>query len=175
MDLGWTDERVERLKALWADCLSANEIAAELGGFSRNAVIGKVHRLGLSGRVTRTPAATRATSGTRKRLKSHFKTPGGSKVAQQGGSNRLAPAKVIEVDLGPELTGAPPGGVGIMDLTNANCHWPIGDPNQTGFHFCGAGALAGLPYCPEHCRIAYRAPDDRRGPRTEVPPKRAAA
>ena len=49
--MSWTDERVELLKKLWADGLSASQIAAELGGITRNAVIGKVHRLGLSGRA----------------------------------------------------------------------------------------------------------------------------
>src|ERR1700730_9170410 len=90
----WTDERVELLKKLWADGLSASQIAAELGGISRNSVIGKVHRIGLSGRVTR-PAAT----GGAPRAHDHM-----MRIARPGirGNTALAPMHVYDTELEPE-------------------------------------------------------------------------
>jgi GcrA cell cycle regulator len=133
----WSDERVGLLKRLWKDGLSASQIADELGGLTRNAVIGKVHRLGLSGRVKRpSSSAPRARSGPR--------TP--RTVARTGviGSDNGAAAAQRRT---------------LMQLDAAHCKWPVGDPCEQGFFFCGApkDAADPSPYCPPHAERA-RAP-----------------
>src|SRR5712691_3413217 len=142
----WTDERVELLKKLWADGLSASRIAAELGGVTRNAVIGKVHRLGLSGRA-KTPSSS--VSRPRKpRSSSHLFR---SMRAAVRGNTALATRSAYEYDLEPE-----------PELIDKKCHWPIGDPGQPDFFFCGGKAVMGMPYCGYHSRIAYQPAADRR-------------
>jgi GcrA cell cycle regulator len=92
--MGWTDERVERLKKLWADGLSASQIAGELGGITRNAVIGKVHRLGLSGR------AKSSSSGTARPRKA--RAPGMMRVSRSSMRGNTALAHAYEHDLDPD-------------------------------------------------------------------------
>jgi GcrA cell cycle regulator len=156
--MSWTDERVETLKKLWSDGLSASQIAGVLGGITRNAVIGKVHRLGLSGRA-KSPAA--AEPRTRKPR---------SQVALQRlarpavrGNNALAYA--FEPEAEPQvLDNVIPLGQrrSLLELNEETCRWPIGDPGTADFFFCGGHALAGLPYCSYHSRIAYQPPNLRR-------------
>ncbi|MBO42905.1 MAG: global cell cycle regulator GcrA-like protein [Rhodospirillaceae bacterium] len=100
----WTEARVDQLKQLWSDGLTASQIAEKLGGVSRNAVIGKAHRLGLS--------------------------------------SRPSPIKRKTIQLNT--------------VSERMCQWPIGDPGDAEFHFCGEPALHGRPYCAEHCATAYR-------------------
>lgn len=114
----WTDERIEQLKALWAEGLTTGEIGKRLQ-VSKNAVVGKAHRLGLKGR------------------------PSPIKRAKE--PRRQAPAAKE-----PE-----PKIKSIVDLSAHTCRWPIGDPREPDFHFCGAPALPGKPYCAEHAAIAY--------------------
>jgi GcrA cell cycle regulator len=155
----WTDERVESLKKLWGEGLSASQIAAELGGITRNAVIGKVHRLGLSGRAkspsaaTQRPRKARATQLTR--------------VARPAirGNTALAHAYDFEPEPEPELIdNVIPLGQrrSILELTEETCRWPIGDPGSTDFFFCGGQAGTGAPYCTYHSRVAYQPAGDRR-------------
>ena len=153
--MGWTDERVELLKKLWADGLSASQIAAQLGGVTRNAVIGKVHRLGLSGRAkspsngSPRPRKPRSAS-MRPRLRFN-------------GNTALAPHYESELDLDPLANIVPMGPrVSILELTEATCRWPIGDPGTEGFAYCGSQTKAELPYCPYHSRIAYQPLAERR-------------
>jgi GcrA cell cycle regulator len=148
---GWTDTRVERLKAFWADGLSASEIADRLGEVTRNAVIGKVHRLGLAGRKTtsRKPLPRR-TSPRRNR-------PG--RVER-----RLPPAPFMWP--AAELP-APPSPVAALmlplrQLRADQCRWPVGDPRQAGFGFCGCQKAPGVPYCAHHAAIAYNPAARRR-------------
>jgi GcrA cell cycle regulator len=161
--MGWTDERVERLKKLWADGLSASQIAGELGGITRNAVIGKVHRLGLSGR------AKSSSSGTARPRKA--RAPGMMRVPRSSMRGNTALAHAYEHDLEPEpelLDNVIPMGQRrtILELTEDTCHWPIGDPGSPEFFFCGGGTVNGLPYCSHHSRVAYQpASDRRRNPR----------
>lgn len=160
----WTDERVELLKKLWTDGLSASQIAAELGGITRNAVIGKVHRLGLSGRAK---APTSAVQRPRKaRAPAHmFRS---SRPVARGNTalaTHAAPAYELEVEAEPEFVeNVIPLGqrCTILELSEGKCRWPIGDPGQTDFYFCGGKTVTGLPYCSHHSRIAYQPVNDRR-------------
>ena len=159
---GWSDDRVELLSKLWGEGLSASQIAAILGGgVTRNAVIGKVHRLGLSGRVKpgTNPAGRQAVKPRPPGLGAPEAAPVapvlqafGATVAT-GGDQRWA---AEEVGL-PESQR-----VSILDLRDSMCRWPIGDPSKADFGFCGGRSVTGLPYCAHHCRIAYQPATERR-------------
>jgi GcrA cell cycle regulator len=156
----WTDERVELLKKLWADGLSASRIAAELGGVSRNSVIGKVHRLGLSGRAK---SASASVPRQRKRVQHMMRLP------RPGvrGNAVLAPMHVFETDVEPEpavVENIVPMGqrCSILELNESKCRWPIGDPSAADFFFCGGKTIEELPYCGFHSRIAYQPVSERR-------------
>jgi GcrA cell cycle regulator len=156
--MSWTDERVELLKKLWADGLSASQIAAELGGITRNAVIGKVHRLGLSGRA-KSPSST-APRPRKARAPSHM-----LRVPRHSMRGNTALAYDLEVEAEPELIeNIIPLGQRrtILELTEETCRWPIGDPGSADFFFCGGGTVTGLPYCSYHSRVAYQPVTDRR-------------
>ena len=143
----WTNETVERLKTLWAEGQSASVIACRIGGKTRNAVIGKVHRLGLPGRATcaRTHTPGRRTQTLRARSRKDRHPAIKARAKPQRGSTAL-----------PELTPAPPYAVTAATLTGVTCRWPIGDPFDAGFHFCGRAAGEHVPYCPHHMAIAHR-------------------
>ena len=167
----WTDERVELLKKLWGDGLSASQIAAELGGVTRNAVIGKVHRLSLSGRakpaaapVARARKATttlgRPAAGSRPQTFSRPLVAGNTALkpaAQPVAEARRAPRPVEESVVVPISLHAT-----ILTLTEQTCKWPNGDPSTEDFHFCGQRSKAGIPYCEYHSRIAYQPVQERR-------------
>ena len=156
----WTDERVETLKKLWTDGLSASQIAAELGGITRNAVIGKVHRLGLSGRA-KSPSSA-APRPRKARTHSHVLRVPRPSIR---GNTALAHAYELDVEAEPELIdNVIPLGQRrtILELTEETCRWPIGDPGSTDFFFCGGHAGTGTPYCTYHSRVAYQPAGDRR-------------
>jgi GcrA cell cycle regulator len=158
--MSWTDERVEMLKKLWADGLSASQIAAELGGITRNAVIGKVHRLGLAGRA-KSPSST---SSRPRKARAH---PPMMRVPRPSmrGNTALAHAFEYEVDPEPELVdNVIPMGQrrNLLELTEDTCRWPIGDPGSADFFFCGGQTVTSLPYCAYHSRVAYQPANDRR-------------
>jgi GcrA cell cycle regulator len=160
LTMSWTDERVEQLKKLWADGLSASQIAAELGGITRNAVIGKVHRLGLSGRAK--SASSAAPRPRKPRSATHMLRIGRGSIR---GNTALAHAYEIDAEPEPELIDniIPIGQRRtILELNEQTCHWPVGDPGSSDFFFCGGNTLTGLPYCAYHCRVAYQPASDRR-------------
>lgn len=135
--MSWTDERVALLRKMWGEGKTAAEIAKELGGVTRNAVIGKAHRLKLSNRLSPIQQNTK-------------------KVASKPAANeerRQPPRRVAndskEFDKGIK-------GVSMADLGGRMCRWPIGDPKDDDFRFCGHEIVAGLPYCPEHSKAAYQ-------------------
>jgi GcrA cell cycle regulator len=164
--MSWTDERVELLKKLWSYGLSASQIAAELGGITRNAVIGKVHRLGLSGRAK--SASSSSPRQRKPRSSTHMLRIGRSSMR---GNTALAHAYEIEADTMPELIeNIIPIGQRrtILELTEQTCHWPIGDPGSTDFFFCGGNTINSLPYCAYHSRVAYQPAGDRRRDRRPV-------
>jgi GcrA cell cycle regulator len=164
----WTDERVELLKKLWNDDgLSASQIAAEFGGITRNAVIGKVHRLGLSGRAKSPSAASRP---RKPRLVSPYQRRTRPQHATRG-NTALAAHAMPFLEMEPEAEPEPefldniiPIGqrCSILQLTEATCHWPVGDPASPEFFFCGGKAATGTPYCGYHSRVAYQPAQDRR-------------
>jgi GcrA cell cycle regulator len=164
--MSWTDERVELLKKLWADGLSASQIAGELGGITRNAVIGKVHRLGLSGRAKSPSSSTPRV----RKPRSHMMRV--SRPSMRG-NTALALAYEIEPEPEPELIeNIIPIGQRrtLLELNEATCRWPIGDPASPEFFFCGGPPLTGLPYCHYHSRVAYQPANERR--RDRRPPFR---
>ena len=165
--MSWTDERVERLKKLWADGLSASQIASDLGGVTRNAVIGKVHRLGLSGRakpvraaVTR-PRKARTARPQQRSGEASFITFGNTALKVE-----LLPETEEEPDYEPVVIEAFEAPVEqrktILELTETTCKWPVGDPTQEDFYFCGCSSQLGVPYCEHHARVAYQPVQDRR-------------
>jgi GcrA cell cycle regulator len=158
--MSWTDERVELLKKLWQDGLSASQIAAELGGVTRNAVIGKVHRLGLSGRG-------QPTSSIKRQRRTHAPGPRRTRTMTVGNL-----ALKQDVDALPEampqfrrnVVVPIPKRLSILQLSEATCKWPLGDPGHDDFYFCGNDSLESAPYCEYHAGVAYQTPEPRRRP-----------
>ena len=159
--MAWTEDRVETLKKLWADGLSASQIAKQLGGVTRNAVIGKVHRLGLSGRAapsqpTRRPAPQR----TARKAKP---APAAAKT-QPAASPKPSPVREIKTATASAKPAAPkeaqrlPSGeyATVLTLREGMCKWPIGDPGDTEFRFCGRHSGIGNAYCEAHAEMAYQ-------------------
>ncbi len=189
--MSWTDERVETLRQMWIDGKSASQIAKELGGVSRNAVIGKVHRLGLSNR-----------GGNGEGGGEDVSAPAEAEAAPE-------PSAVVEPDTAydgtpepaaaaprpvreqppvprPRIPGQPlppqPSGseisaealanlaevakrarkLSLMQLTERTCKWPVGDPATEEFWFCGLPAAAGKPYCEAHVAVAFQPMSARR-------------
>lgn len=145
--MSWTDERVAQLKQMWGEGKTAAEIAKLLGGVTRNAVIGKAHRLKLSGRVSPINANPRV------------------EAAIKGASNDQKPAKPVIRERAPSAPIAPSlreenipiKGIALTELRESTCRWPIGDPKQEGFKFCGCNSAPGMSYCDNHTRLAYQA------------------
>jgi len=179
--MNWTDERVERLKRLWAEGLSASQIAAQLGGVSRNAVIGKVHRLCLPGRAkaggnsstaraVKRPAAPAAPrpatptfasrAGTATQTTRTIARPAGATMLKEEieveGSRELVfrPANNVVVPLAKHLI--------LTELTERTCKWPVGDPLKDDFYFCGCESPDASPYCNYHAKLAYQPVSERR-------------
>lgn len=163
--MSWTDERVSTLKKLWLDGLSASQVARALGGVTRNAVIAKVHRLGMSDRpkpaapklaprpmaevMTRAPKAALVKAGPSMETKTG---PYEQRVVKAAIAEALktAPEPVKRGELTPTAT--------IFNLTVHACRWPIGNPSADNFGFCGRRRERGS-YCEIHARRATgRAP-----------------
>lgn len=214
--MSWTDDRVELLKKMWTDGKSASQIAKELGSVTRNAVIGKVHRLGLSSRggdgavevepqaaeepvavaapapapaapapVAEAPRVEAAPSPptaldavdadedddvpaprtAAPNLGSVVTMPGRRPIAPAGqplppqpSANEISPealANVREVEKTARR-------LGLMELTERTCKWPIGDPATEEFWFCGLPSVAGKPYCEAHVSVAFQPMQARR-------------
>lgn len=166
--MSWNDERVEALKKLWAEGLSASQIASRIGGVTRNAVIGKVHRLGLSGRA---PTSRTTTARPRPRIAAP-RRPTKPRFAAIG-ATALRPSFQLEaepyVSTYEELDIPLKERKSLLDLTESSCRWPIGDPQHAEFHFCNRSKLAGLPYCEFHSRRAFQPVQPRRREKTVVP------
>ncbi len=152
--MSWTDERVDTLKKLWQEGHSASQIAKQLGGVTRNAVIGKVHRLGLSGRAAPSqptrplykPART-----TRPAVSPQSHTSAHAPMPRR---EPVLPRPVVSQPLVPYVE--EPGTATVLTLGAKMCKWPIGDPSSDSFSFCGRRADDGTPYCVEHARVAYQ-------------------
>jgi GcrA cell cycle regulator len=168
----WTDERVELLTKLWAEGLSASQIAAQLGGVSRNAVIGKVHRLHLSSRGRTTSTGSRP------------KKPSTNSVAKPA-AKPVTSARVVTATIGatalqaqfdaaePVVRQQQPRTTGnvvvpisrklqLIQLSEKTCKWPNGDPLSEDFNFCGNDVGDGGPYCSFHASLAFQPAAERR-------------
>ncbi len=161
--MSWTDERVDQLKKLWLDGLSASQIAQELGGVTRNAVIGKVHRLGLSGRAK--TASHAAISRQKRPARSSFNQKPQRSTQKPLSNGQLKVSGYAErgsTALQVSLTAPTSLMLCLTDLTERTCKWPVGDPQHDDFSFCGHDASDGTPYCAFHSSIAYQPVADRR-------------
>ena len=198
--MAWTDERVEQLKTLWTGGASASQIAKELGGVTRNAVIGKVHRLGLSSRNQGKPeaaekpakpapvapppvaeaapapeptvAAAPPTAAPVSPVQEVKSAPQPVEAKDAGASDAALPAAVTapegmitipsenQVDIAEIDRDARK--LGLMDLTERTCKWPVGDPATEEFWFCGLPVKQGKPYCEAHVGVAFQPMSARR-------------
>lgn len=173
--MSWTDERVEMLRKLWSDGLSASQVAAEIGaGITRNAVIGKIHRLGLAQRA-KTPIAARPRVAKPQRQQTAVAAPRAHGHAASVVGNvalALAPRALALPDTRPQEEVVIPMSerVTLMELKEAMCRWPIGDPMTAEFRFCGAKSPGGggSPYCGYHSQVAYQPAHDRRRARDQL-------
>jgi GcrA cell cycle regulator len=160
--MAWNDERVELLKRLWAEGLSASQIASRLGGVTRNAVIGKVHRLGLSGRAT----SSRSASPRPRRTQAPRQHRAPALMFGTRGNTALKPVYEEDIEPAPapvtELYIPPAERASILTLKESMCRWPIGDPGEEEFHFCGRKKVGTIPYCEHHARLAYQPVQSRR-------------
>ena len=136
--MSWTDEKVAKLKELWGKGSTASQIAEILGGVSRNAVIGKAHRLNLSGKIITKKGSTNQDNQKTKNLN--------VKKARRGKFKSL----VIEKDFEPENPKQ------LEELDENSCKWPIGHPNEENFYFCGRTSLKDFSYCKLHLLYAFQ-------------------
>ena len=161
MTPGWTEDRVGALKKLWLEGQSASQIAKQLGGgVTRNAVIGKVHRLGLSGRAAPSQPARATFRPSRPRPAAPpTQAPSVPRRIEAAQPRPAAPSVPAPM---PDL----PGTATVMTLGAHMCKWPIGDPSSNEFSFCGRRSSEGV-YCVEHARVAYQ-PQVKRGGATDL-------
>ena len=145
--MSWTEEKVAKLKELWGKGNTASQIAEIIGGISRNAVIGKAHRLNLSAKIkTRTAASSQnfdnstneKNISTKRARKSKFKS------------------LIIEKDFEPENPKQ------LEELDENSCKWPIGHPDEKSFYFCGRSSLKDFSYCRLHLLYAYQTKSDKK-------------
>jgi GcrA cell cycle regulator len=163
--MNWTEERVELLRKLWSEGLSASQIAAQLGSVTRNAVIGKVHRLKLAGRGRTAAQPARA-------KKPQAAKPAAARPMRPTTPSQGANALQTQFDAQPIVRPAyrPTSDVvvpisrmlSLTDLTERTCKWPNGDPLMESFSFCGNEAGDSGPYCGYHSRLAYQPASERR-------------
>ncbi|MGH1424467.1 MAG: GcrA family cell cycle regulator [Pseudooceanicola sp.] len=186
--MSWTDERVETLKKMWGEGQSASQIAKELGGVTRNAVIGKVHRLGLSNRsgggsassgasATKTddkakaapkqakretpapkPAETPAPAAPSPSPARKAIIPAGQPLPPQPSANEISPEALAKVSAIEKKAKR----LSLMELTERTCKWPVGDPATEDFWFCGLPVQGGKPYCEAHVGVAFQPMSSRR-------------
>ncbi len=190
--MSWTDERITLLQQLWSDGLSASQIATQLGGVTRNAVIGKVHRLGLSDKSRvkagnhRPGQQTTSQPPIAAEARPEAEPASVTSLSEAREAKAAGEAQKIEVPPAPEPVVVPPtassptppertqveqivvatapdrGTIGILELTEQTCRWPFGDPTKAGFHFCGAHSPVGDVYCADHAKVAFQPVEARR-------------
>ncbi|MEM9726726.1 MAG: GcrA family cell cycle regulator [Pseudomonadota bacterium] len=170
--MAWTDERVERLKELWAEGMTASQIATALGGVSRNAVIGKVHRLGLSNRNTpgkageaepeepvelkkkETAAPVEATVAPTPKAMAE---PTNEQIEQSEQAEAINPVAALAAEVERSARK-----LSLLELNERTCKWPMGDPSTDDFYFCGLPCAVDKPYCAAHVAVAYQPMSSRR-------------
>ena len=139
--MSWTEEKVTKLKELWGKGNTASQIAEIIGGISRNAVIGKAHRLNLSAKIkTRTATSNQ----------NFQNTLNDQNIRSRKGRKSKFKSLIIEKDFEPENPKQ------LEDLDESLCKWPIGHPNEKSFYFCGRSSLKDFSYCKLHLLYAYQ-------------------
>jgi GcrA cell cycle regulator len=208
--MSWTDERIDRLKKMWSEGATASQIADELGGVSRNAVIGKAHRLGLDARPSPVKPGEEkekksAATAPAKAPRAETPAPRAAEPTPSHDVPEAIPARTPQRQSNPDniqYRSVGPGGfirqgpgdtqapippapprrlvpakpsaevadkTSLLDLNDRICKWPLGHPGEPDFHFCGAPANPGFPYCVQHCGVAYQAQLPRRDRRPPPP------
>ena len=141
--MSWTEEKVSKLKELWGKGNTASQIAEIIGGISRNAVIGKAHRLNLSAKI-KTRAAT-----SNQDFDTSMKDRG-KNITSKGSRKNKFKSLIIEKDFEPENPKQ------LEELNEESCKWPIGHPDEKSFYFCGRSSLKDFSYCKLHLLYAYQ-------------------
>jgi GcrA cell cycle regulator len=188
--MSWSDERVELLKKMWGEGQSASQIAKELGGVTRNAVIGKVHRLGLSNRNNGAKAEaakpapeekTEAKPASGPKAKPTEEAEPKPEPAEETAPVPMSRARAAIIPAGQRLPPQPSANeidpaalakvseiekkarkLSLMELTERTCKWPVGDPATEDFWFCGLPVQPGKPYCEAHVGVAFQPMSSRR-------------
>ena len=138
--MSWTEEKVEKLKELWGKGKTASQIAEIIGEISRNAVIGKAHRLNLSAKIKPRTAPNQNIK------KTTTEKNGYRKLGRRSRFKSL----LIEKDFEPENPKQ------LEELDESSCKWPIGHPDESSFYFCGRTSLKDFSYCKLHLLYAFQ-------------------
>ena len=139
--MSWNEEKVNTLKELWGKGKTASQIAEIIGGISRNAVIGKAHRLNLSAKIkTRTATSNRNFENSLEQ----------KNITSKRGRKSKFKSLIIEKDFEPEKPKQ------LEELDESSCKWPIGHPDENNFYFCGRSSLKDFSYCKLHLLYAYQ-------------------
>lgn len=157
--MGWDDARVDTLKKLWSEGLSASQIAGRLGHVTRNSVIGKVHRLGLSGRATTSRKCHRPKRADHRPIRKLYRNT----IAPKSAARVAFPVEPLPVFVELDIPLRERKTLLDLDDRGCDCRWSIGDPQSADFHFCNRSAVPGLPYCEFHARRAFQPPKPATG------------